>query len=166
MTPDDSIHTIIASKDVTAFSSVVNDKSAVRSEMFMTALKSRAYWIFLHMLSLIRKELSFARTQVQSPKDVSGTGKRSVTKSVTVTANMDELCIVPQSVFFAAIAAHVEGDKEMLRFVIACGIPIDITTYRKVLECSNGLCSALFSSMNKQCAPNERIANAIASKFA
>lgn len=59
---------------------------------------------------------------------------------------------VPQAVFAIAEKALTE-DREILRFVVACGVPVDITTYMHVTQSAVGWASSLAALMGKQCRP-------------
>lgn len=162
-----ALHATIVAKDTTTFIALAREHNVVfNGDVFLCALEAKALWIFLSVLrDFLTKDqlaaLALCRANTPSIKDVSGCGKRSVTKSVTKHFDVARVSPVPQSVFMAA-EKQLSDDREILRFVVACGVPVDIDTYAHATKSKTGWASSLASLMAKQCSPNWRVAEAIA----
>lgn len=162
-----ALHAAIIEKDTTRFLALTREHNVVfTGDVFLRALEAKALWIFLSVLrEFLTKDqlaaLALCRANTPSIRDVSGCGKRSVTKSVTKHFDVARVSPVPQAVFMAA-EKRLSDDREILRFVVACGIPVDIETYAHATKSKLGWASSLASLMAKQCQENWRVAEAIA----
>lgn len=162
-----ALQAAIVAKDTTLFVDLMRTHNVVfNGDFFLFALNARALWIFLFVLreGLTKEQraaLDMCRANTPSIKDVSGCGKRSVTKSVTKHFDVARTSPIPQGVFMIGEKALAD-DREILRFVVACGIPVDIDTYAHATKSKVGWASSLSALMAKQCRPNWRVAEAIA----
>ena len=122
----------------------------------MGAIKIFNYIFNESMSPDARKSLIACRKLIQDPADA-GAGaasKRSAVRAKPIPKFvMSDYTNIPQEVFSIAL----ENNRlQFLAFMFASGVPICITTYHQFREGSKGYCSAFFSAMNKQCAPNNR----------
>lgn len=160
-----TIYELVKSNNSVLFSELCEKENLIfPSEFYCDLVKYKALRIIKYLFIDARtkeeqQKLDYCYSNIQKPEDAGSCGKRnSNPKPMTKTITIKDYCNVPQSVF--EIASQME-DKRILQFLIAIGIPVDIETYNKSRRSSTGWCSSLQGSLNRNCRPNYKKAEAI-----